>query len=167
MRYIYFFGRKINLSERDKIFRDITSKYKCIHDLRCAFDHTEISSFENIDFNIIDDYLFYIELNEKSYTFNDGISLMVQERFWEAHEALEQLWRHSNGLEKSTLRFIIMVCTAFVHLQRGHYSIYHEVMENALKIDTYNEYKCINIKSLKSEIRSGIFNTYFFIKSLK
>ncbi len=167
MRYIYFFKKRINFSCRDNLFKVLISRYKSIHDLRCAFDHTEIASFDNIDKNIIPEYIFYRKISENDqYQFADGISFMVQERFWEAHEAFEYLWKNSNGMEKLTIRFIIMVCTAFVHLQRGHYKIYNEVMNNALKIDTYIEFNGLNIKLLRQSISLGMAHAYFFIKSL-
>lgn len=49
----------------------------------------------------------------------ETISLLKAERFWEAHEVLEALWRAAEGEERSLLQGLIFVCAAFVHLQKG------------------------------------------------
>jgi uncharacterized protein len=40
------------------------------------------------------------------------------ERYWEAHEALESVWREAAGDEKLYLQGVILVCAAFVHHQK-------------------------------------------------
>ena len=49
----------------------------------------------------------------------EGFSLFNEERFWESHETLEQLWRVSEGFERDTLQALILTAAAFVHHQRG------------------------------------------------
>ena len=53
-----------------------------------------------------DEYLEFIRL------FND-------ERFFEAHEVLEALWRRENGTPKPFYQGLIQIAAAFVHLQKG------------------------------------------------
>jgi uncharacterized protein len=51
-------------------------------------------------------------------TVEEARSLFNQERFWEGHEVLESLWRVAAGEEKSLIQGIILVCAAYVHLQK-------------------------------------------------
>ncbi len=51
------------------------------------------------------------------------VTLFNAERFWEAHEVLESLWRAAEGEEKKLLQGLILVCAAFVHLQKGEKSV--------------------------------------------
>ncbi|MGD0637960.1 MAG: DUF309 domain-containing protein [Nitrososphaerales archaeon] len=53
----------------------------------------------------------------------EAVSLFNAERFWEAHEVLESLWRVAEGQEKKLLQGLILVCAAFVHLQKGEQSV--------------------------------------------
>ena len=51
-------------------------------------------------------------------TVDEARSLFNHERFWEGHEVLESLWRVSTGAEKSLVQGIILVCAAYVHVQK-------------------------------------------------
>jgi hypothetical protein len=55
----------------------------------------------------------------KEETVAQAVFLFNAERFWEAHEVLESLWRVAQGEEKDLLQGLILVCAAFVHLQKG------------------------------------------------
>ena len=54
-----------------------------------------------------------------------------EERFWESHETLEQLWRLSEGKEKNAIQGIILTAAAFVHYQRGEDKICLSVLQRA------------------------------------
>jgi len=54
------------------------------------------------------------------------------ERYWEAHEMLEGLWKKSKGEEKDILQGLILVCAAFVHAQRAEYNIALSILRRAL-----------------------------------
>jgi len=54
----------------------------------------------------------------KDRAVGEAIALFNAERFWEAHEVLESLWRVEEGDEKKLLQGLILVCAAFVHLQK-------------------------------------------------
>jgi hypothetical protein len=55
----------------------------------------------------------------KDRAVGEAIALFNAERFWEAHEVLESLWRVEEGDEKKLLQGLILVCAAFVHVQKG------------------------------------------------
>ena len=61
----------------------------------------------------------------------EGVSLFNEERFWESHEVLEQLWRTSNGPERDTLQALILAAAAFVHYQRGEDKVCLSVLQRA------------------------------------
>lgn len=42
-----------------------------------------------------------------------------EERYWKCHEILENVWKQSEGEEKSLLNGIILVAAGFVHFQKG------------------------------------------------
>jgi hypothetical protein len=57
-----------------------------------------------------------------------------EERFWEAHEALEGIWRTLRpGSEKDVLQSIILICAAYVHDQRGDEGVSKGILQRALK----------------------------------
>ncbi len=58
--------------------------------------------------------------------------LFNQERFWEFHELLEDVWRRASGREKQALNGLILVAAAFVHLQRGDEESFFRVLGRAL-----------------------------------
>ena len=52
--------------------------------------------------------------------FRQGLEEFNAERFFEAHEAWEQVWLASAGTEKRFLQGIIQIAAAFHHYQRGN-----------------------------------------------
>lgn len=54
-----------------------------------------------------------------------------QERYWEAHEVLESVWRVSTGKERSFLQGLILVCAAYVHHQKGEREVALAVLRRA------------------------------------
>lgn len=50
-----------------------------------------------------------------------GIGLFNDERFWDAHEAWEEAWKHETDPQRRLfLQGIIQVAAALVHWQRGN-----------------------------------------------
>jgi hypothetical protein len=56
---------------------------------------------------------------DKAKTITEARQLFNDERYWECHEILENLWRESKGDEKTLIQGIILVCAAFVHFQKN------------------------------------------------
>jgi hypothetical protein len=48
-----------------------------------------------------------------------GIELFNSHRFWEAHEAWEEIWLEAKGNEKTFLQGLIQVAAAYHHISRG------------------------------------------------
>lgn len=52
-----------------------------------------------------------------------GVALFNEGRFWDAHEAWEELWlHHAEGPDREFLQGLIQLAAAYVHLQRSNYS---------------------------------------------
>ncbi|MCW6169407.1 MAG: DUF309 domain-containing protein [Thermoplasmatales archaeon] len=60
-------------------------------------------------------------------------SLMLQERFWESHVILEELWKSSNGKVKSYFQGLILISASMVHFQMGKtekaFTIYRKALQ--------------------------------------
>lgn len=65
--------------------------------------------------------------------FAEARRLFNSERYWEAHEVLEEKWRNLQGEEKSFVQGLILVCAAFVHHQKGEEDVAYGVMARAVK----------------------------------
>ena len=65
--------------------------------------------------------------------FERAVQLFNMERFWETHEALEKLWRRSNGYTKEFLHSIILISAAYVHLQKNNRERFFKILARALK----------------------------------
>ena len=84
-------------------------------------------------------------------------SFFNSERYWEAHENLESVWRNSAGNEKSYLQGIILVCAAFVHHQKREDEVALGVLRRALKQlsyleDSYHEIKVDRLRKNTEEV---------------
>lgn len=74
----------------------------------------------------------------KSEAIAEAVSLFNAERFWEAHEVLESLWRVAKDEEKLLLQGLILVCAAFVHLQKSENDVALGVAERSLPLLSWN-----------------------------
>ena len=52
--------------------------------------------------------------------FEEGIELFNQEKFFECHEAWEEVWKRCEGDEKLFYQGIIQAAVAILHAQRGN-----------------------------------------------
>ena len=60
-----------------------------------------------------------------------AIELFNEERYWEAHEALEYVWKNATGSEKQILNGIILVAAAFVHDEKDEKDICISILNRA------------------------------------
>jgi uncharacterized protein len=81
----------------------------------------------------------------------EAVSLFNGERFWEAHEVLESLWRVAEGDEKRLLQGMILVCAAFVHEQKGEKGVALSVAKRSLPLLSWpdRKYQGIDVESLQ------------------
>lgn len=94
-------------------------------DVRVATNHVEIDLLSDkapvIDgFRMVETVEVAGTTVSDPYTvFREAVELFDSERFWEAHERLEPLWRVSQGKLRKALHGVILAAAAFVHLQKG------------------------------------------------
>ena len=157
MLLIYVYNIMLKNDMRDDLLKSFKLLDKNIYDLRIGKNHVEIASYDYINRVVAD--LFsrsYKVINVDNFrndkNFSDGLELMNNGMYWLAHEVLENIWRDSYGIEKETLRFLILICAANVHNQRGHQETAKNVVSRALKIKTLNEYNGLNISLLRQRL---------------
>jgi uncharacterized protein len=61
----------------------------------------------------------------------EGVQLFNEERFWESHEVLEQIWRDSRGDERDAIQGLILTAAAFVHYQKDEPQVFFSVIKRA------------------------------------
>jgi predicted metal-dependent hydrolase len=89
----------------------------------------------------------------------DAIKRAVQrfnaQKYWSAHEALEQVWKRSSGDEKEVINGIILVAAALVHYQKDETEICLSILSRAIKkLQVFQEryYDGIDVDNLKSVV---------------
>ncbi|MEM4970020.1 MAG: DUF309 domain-containing protein [Sulfolobales archaeon] len=113
--------------------------------------------------NIIGEIVLWRSLGEEPsqpYTVNRHeilkkfVDLFNEERFWEAHEALEPLWRVSG---EKALHGLILTAASFVKIQEGRVREFELLAKRALKIlDNVSKYMCIDVDKVKEDLRVAI-----------
>lgn len=91
---------------------------------------------------------------QKEDGIKDGIFYFNNERFWEAHEAWEGVWKKCSGEEKELVQGIILVAVAFAHSQKNDDEIGIGMLGRALeKIGDYSGiYHKIDVDRIKSKV---------------
>ena len=59
-------------------------------------------------------------LKSATESFEEGIDLFNEGKFFECHEAWEEVWKRSSGEEKLFYQGIIQAAVAILHAQRGN-----------------------------------------------
>jgi hypothetical protein len=83
----------------------------------------------------------------------EGIDLFNQERFWEAHEALEEIWHPATGVERDIIQGLILTAAALVHYQKNEKAVCISILGRAMeKLGTLDNFKGLEIKRLRAGI---------------
>jgi len=86
-------------------------------------------------------------------TLREGIDLFNQERFWEAHEALEEIWHPAKGVERDIIQGLILTAAALVHYQKNEQSVCVSILGRAReKLGTLNHFKGLDISRLRASM---------------
>jgi uncharacterized protein len=70
---------------------------------------------------------------EKDRAIARAIQLFNDERYWEAHEVLEYIWKNAKGVEREILNGIILVAAAFVHDEKDEPDVCISILRRARK----------------------------------
>jgi uncharacterized protein len=94
---------------------------------------------------------------DKVEVLKQSIELFNDQRYWECHETLEQIWRREpKGPEKDVQQGIILAASALVHFQKNEDDVCLGMIPKALsKLDRWLEktYYLIDIENLKGKLR--------------
>jgi len=97
---------------------------------------------------------------DKDKAIERAVELFNDERYWEAHEALESAWKGAAGTEKNILNGIILVAAAFVHDEKDELEICLSILKRARKKleETGGVYHGINVDMIADRV-SKIINS--------
>lgn len=129
-----FLLRARSLAGNDVVIRDVRVSSKLIEfDLSITSENPE-SLLEKL--SKISPVASYTEIIERQFEKERAVelakSLFNDERYWECHEALEGVWKHSSGNEKELLQGIILTCAGFVHAQKDENDTCFSVLNRSL-----------------------------------
>jgi len=86
-------------------------------------------------------------------TLREGIDLFNQERFWEAHEVLEEIWHPATGVERDIIQGLILTAAALVHYQKNENAVCVSILGRAMeKLSALDNFNGLDIKRLKAGI---------------
>ena len=90
---------------------------------------------------------------EDSDALREGIDLFNQERFWEAHEVLEEIWHPATGVDRDAIQGLILTAAALVHYQRNEKSVCVSILGRAKdKLGSLDQFKDLYIRGLRVSI---------------
>lgn len=94
---------------------------------------------------------------DKSLVLKDSVDLFNEQRYWECHETLEQIWRRERkGAEKDVQQGIILTASAFVHFQKNESDVCLGMIPRTLqKLESWKEQKyfTIDVGNLKDNLK--------------
>ena len=143
--------------EFDLYSNDIASKERSVQELSKEYgkllferDLTEESKLPPTD-------------QDKKKVVDQSVELFNEQRYWECHEAMEQIWRReTNPPEKALQQGMILSASALVHAQKDEDAICIGMIPRALaKLDQWDEetYYALNVGTLRrsmEEILKGV-----------
>jgi hypothetical protein len=119
-------------------------------------EHDFGKKVSELDLEIAEEELDKIEVLKRA------VELFNEQRYWECHETLEQIWRKEpRGPEKDVQQGIILAASALVHFQKNEDLVCLGMIPSALaKLNSWheNDYYMVNVAQLKvhlEEIRSA------------
>jgi hypothetical protein len=92
-------------------------------------------------------------IEDKKKVVDQSVALFNDQRYWECHEAMEQIWRReTNPPEKALQQGVILSASALVHAQKDEDAICLGMIPRALaKLNQWDEetYYALNVGTLR------------------
>jgi hypothetical protein len=83
----------------------------------------------------------------------EGVDLFNQERFWEAHEVLEEIWHPATGADRDIIQGLILTAAALVHYQKNEKVVCISILGRAReKLDAHDHFQNVDIERLRTGI---------------
>jgi hypothetical protein len=91
----------------------------------------------------------------KEEAISRAVRLFNDEKYWSAHEALEQVWKNTSGSEKALLNGLILIAAAFVHDEKGEADICRSILSRAAAkfAGISGSYHGLDIDLIKSQVQ--------------
>ena len=155
-RYINIYEIETDPKNRDSLMKELRKNDPNIYDLRIESHRIELSYFYHLNKKTFERlgrnfFTSRIDFLQGAVSFNFAQYLINEERYWEAHEVLENQWQASKGIAKTTYQYIILLCVAGVHMQRGHSEICRNVIERANKMKILDMVGNLELASIRLE----------------
>ncbi len=144
------------------------TKLKIIN-IRIASSHIEIDlnvdnndyvyMIENLGFKVMDTVKIDLEEDEKyneEYAIKRYIELFNEERFWEAHEVLERVWRKNRD---EGIQGLIILAAAFVKIQENNPEAFKRLIIRARELIMKNQIPYINKEKLLRKMDNALLLT--------
>jgi uncharacterized protein len=99
-----------------------------------------------------------VESAEEESVFQHGVALFNHKKFFEAHEAWEEIWLHAKLPEKTFLQGLIQVTAAFHHHSRGNLHGMESLLRRGLaKLDEFPAaHRGLRIEGLRASARAWL-----------
>jgi predicted metal-dependent hydrolase len=178
-RYMFHLQNKVRYGSKDATIilykaRKLIEPEISIRDARISSKYIELDASVDEDIDIksiiervesIAPLVSYAEIKdhhmEKDKAIERAVQLFNDERYWEAHEVLEQVWKSARGTEKEILNGIILVAAAFVHDEKNEQDICVSILQRARRKfeGASGRYYEIDIDAIQDKI-SEIINSH-------
>lgn len=70
--------------------------------------------------------------NEYPREYLEGLRLYREEKYWESHEAWEEVWRRAQGEERHFLQALIQLDAALLHTKKAHWKGVRNLINRSL-----------------------------------
>jgi hypothetical protein len=98
-----------------------------------------------------------VSIGGEEKTLREGIDLFNQERFWEAHEVLEEIWHPATGVEREIIQGLILTAAALVHYQKNENAVCVSILGRAMeKLGSFDNFKGLDVKRLRARIEKTL-----------
>ncbi len=98
-----------------------------------------------------------VSIGGEEETLREGIDLFNQERFWEAHEIIEEIWHPATGVERDIIQGLILTAAALVHYQKNEKAVCVSILGRAMeKLGKLDNFKGLDIRRLRTDIEQTL-----------
>ncbi|WP_066795854.1 DUF309 domain-containing protein [Caldivirga sp. MU80] len=165
MRVLIYLSNTRGYEPKDRVnlMKQLRSMGIRVINVRVATRHLEVdASTDNVDEAahtlglLIGPVLEVVNLTmEHRYDnpFRAYVDLFNGERFWEAHEALEPIWRVGRDVN---VQGLIVAAAAFVKLQEGYIEPFLRLANRALSMLTASAVDCIDLVSFRAGLKDAL-----------
>lgn len=99
-----------------------------------------------------------LSIEDKMQILRQSVEMFNEQRYWECHETLEQMWRREpRGPEKDVQQGLILAASALVHFEKNEQDVCLGMIPRTLqKLEKWPDkmYHFVDIDHLKEELRN-------------